>query len=122
LSPAVSRRFSQDGTINVAFRVFNWSLDRGPAGRATASPDLNVEYVFYQQTEKRLAFFNKVKPQHLTAEALGESFDPSRRELAAGLALPLAAFPFGEFEMKVRVTDNRSRETSEQQVRFVVAP
>jgi hypothetical protein len=122
LSPAVSRHFRQDGALNVAFRVFNWTEGTGPASAATAKPDLNVEYVFYEVTETRLAFFNKVKPQQLTAETLGDKFDPSQRALAAGISLPLAAFPFGEFEMEVRVTDNRSRRTSEQQVRFVVAP
>jgi hypothetical protein len=42
--------------------------------------------------------------------------------VTAGVNVPLLSFPFGDFALKVRVTDNRSKRTAEQEVRFVVAP
>jgi len=42
--------------------------------------------------------------------------------VSAGMAVPLASFPFGEFELRVRVTDNRAGRTSEQKTRFKVSP
>jgi hypothetical protein len=38
------------------------------------------------------------------------------------MIVPLQAFPFGEFQLKVRVTDNPTGQSAEQQVRFVVLP
>jgi hypothetical protein len=116
LIPATSNGFAQGGELHVAFRVFNWKAEPGK------KPDLTAEYSFYEQTEKRLAFFNKMKPQRLDAGTLGESFDPAAGVVTAGMTVPLQAFPFGEFQLKVRVTDNAGGQSAEQQVRFVVSP
>lgn len=116
LTPAVTPRFPQHGAVSVAFRIFNWTARPGD------TPDLSVEYVFHQQTAKRLAFFNKTKPQRLTAETLGDKFDPAAGAVTAGMTIPLASFPFGEFTLTVRVTDNRLHRTAARDVRFSVAP
>jgi len=116
LIPATSNGFAQGGELHVAFRVFNWKAEPGK------KPDLTAEYTFYQQTEKRLAFFNKMKAQRLDAGTLGEAFDPAAGVVTAGMTVPLQAFPFGEFQLKVRVTDNAGGQSAEQQVRFVVSP
>ena len=116
LTPAVSPGFSQDGAISVAFRVYNWTA------KAEEKPDLTVEYLFYEQGTKGLHFFNKVKPQQLTADTLGKAFDPSAGSVAAGMMIPMQAFTFGEFQLVVKVTDNRNQQTAEQRVRFTVAP
>jgi len=116
LVPATSNGFAQGGELHLAFRVFNWRAEPGK------KPDLTAEYTFYQQTEKRLAFFNKMKPQRLGADTLGEAFDPAAGVVTAGMTVPLQAFPFGEFQLKVRVTDNPTGQSAEQQVRFVVSP
>ena len=116
LTPAVSPRFSQDGSISVAFRVYNWTA------KAEEKPDLTVEYLFYEQGTKGLHFFNKVKPQQLTAATLGTAFDPSAGSVAAGMMIPLRAFTFGDFQLVVKVTDNRNKQSAERQVRFTVAP
>jgi hypothetical protein len=39
-----------------------------------------------------------------------------------GMSVPLAPFPFSEFQLTVRVTDNRTKQTVSQNVRFVVVP
>ena len=38
------------------------------------------------------------------------------------MMIPLAAFTFGEFQLLVRVSDNRSQRSAEQSLRFTVAP
>jgi hypothetical protein len=114
LTPALTPRFPQGGAISVAFRVYNWAAGEGE------SPDLSVEYLFYEQGKKGLHFFNKVKPQQLNADTLGTAFDPSTGSLATGMMIPLEAFTFGDFQLVVKVTDNRSRQSAEQQVRFTV--
>jgi hypothetical protein len=116
LTPATGNGFAQSGELHVAFRVFNWKVETGK------KPDLTAEYTFYQQSEKRLSFFNKIKPQKLGADTLGEAFDPRAGVVTAGMSIPLQAFPFGEFQLKVRVTDNPTGQSAEQNVRFVVMP
>ena len=116
LAPAVSPHFSQDGSMSVAFRIYNW------AAKPEEKPDLTVEYLFYEQGTKGLHFFNKAKPQQLTAATLGRAFDPASGAVTAGMMIPLAAFTFGDFQLAVKVTDNRSRQTAERQLSFSVAP
>jgi hypothetical protein len=116
LAPATSRRRSQEGTIEVAFRVYNWSA--GPEEK----PDLTVEYLFYEQGQKGAHFFNKLKPQQLNETTLGSNFAPSAGVVAPGMRVPLAAFTFGDFRMVVRVSDNRSHKSAEQTLAFTVAP
>jgi len=116
LTPAVSPRFSQDGSISVAFRVYNWTA------KDLEKPDLTVEYLFYEQGTRGLHFFNRVKPQQLTADTLGTAFDPSAGSVAAGMLIPMGPFTFGEFQLVVKVTDNRNQQSAEQRIRFTVAP
>ncbi len=116
LTPSVSPQFSQDGRISVAFRIYNWTA------KAEEKPDLTVEYLFYEQGTKGLHFFNKVKPQQLNADTLGKAFDPAAGSVAAGMMIPLGAFTFGDFQLAVKVTDNRNKQTAEQKLAFAVAP
>jgi hypothetical protein len=121
LSPAVQTAFPQQGEIDVAFRVFNWTAD--PATPGESKPDLTVEYAFFQQNgARKRVFFNKMKPQRLTADTLGSTFDFAAGMVAAGMRIPLVAFPYGDFDLRVRVTDNRNSQTTEQNVSFTVAP
>ena len=116
LTPAVSPRFRRDRTISVAFRIYNWTA------KAEEKPDLTVDYLFYEQGTKGLHFFNKVKPQQLTADTLGTAFDPAAGSVAAGMMIPLEAFTLGDFQLFVKVTDNRNKQTAERRVAFTVAP
>jgi len=54
--------------------------------------------------------------------ALGPGFDPSAGMVAPGMMIPLGAFTFGEFQLIVKVTDNRNKQSAEQPIRFTVAP
>jgi hypothetical protein len=116
ITPAISPRFPQDRSISVAFRIYNWTA------KADEKPDLTVEYLFYEQGTKGLHFFNKVKPQQLTAATLGTAFDPSASSVAAGMLIPLSAFTFGDFQLTVRVTDNRTQKSAERKLSFSVVP
>lgn len=116
LRPAAGNRFPQAGDLHVAFRIFSW------AAKAGEKPDLLVEYVFHERTPSRAQFFNKVKPQRLNADTLGDRFDPAAGVVNAGMSIPLAPFPFSEFRVTVRVTDNRTKQTASQEAHFVVVP
>ena len=120
LSPAVKSQFDQKAEINIGFRVYNWGADSSKPEEA--KPDLTVEYAFFEKLRAKTRFFNKMKPQELDAETLGKTFDPATGMVAAGMRIPLVAFPFGTFDMRVRITDNRTKQTSEQHVLFEVVP
>jgi len=115
LIPALKSRFPQDGTLRVAFRIFNWTA--GGDGK----PDLTVDYLFYERGTKGLHFFNKIKPQRLTEATLGSTFNPAGGAVSSGMGVPLAAFTFGDFQLKVTVTDNRNKQSAEQVVSFTVS-
>jgi hypothetical protein len=116
LRPSAGNRFAQGGDLHLAFRVFNWTA------APDEKPDLQVECVFYERTPQRGVFFNKVKPMVLNAQTLGERFDAGSGVVNGGMSIPLAAFPPGEFQVSVRVTDSRSKLKATQEARFVVVP
>ena len=117
--PTTTARFSQESEINVAFRVYNWASDTGDP--PDLKPDLTAEYVFYQEIAGRQRFFNKIKPQRLAADTLGD-FNPAVGVVAGGMTVPLASFPFGDFQLRVRITDNRTKQSAERRVAFTVSP
>jgi hypothetical protein len=114
LRPSAGDHFAQSGQLHLAFRVHNWTAP------AQDKPDLQVEYLFYEQKAGR--FFNKLKPQLLNAKTLGERFDSTSEVVSGGSSIPLASFPFGTFQVTVRVTDQRSKQMASQDARFVVVP
>lgn len=115
ITPAATNRFRQSDRLNVALRVEGWKPDEA------SKPDVTVEYVFRQRMKDRLVFFNKTKPQTLAAATLPKTFDGGRGTVATGMVIPLAAFPAGDFQLEVRVTDRRTRVTTVQQARFSVS-
>lgn len=116
ITPSVSPRFPQEGAISVAFRIYNWTA------KGEEKPDLTVEYLFYERGTKGTHFFNKIKPQPLNADTLGTAFDPAAGAVAAGMLIPLGSFTFGDFQLTVKVTDNRAKTTAERHLDFAVAP
>jgi hypothetical protein len=116
LTPASSNDFARSDTLNIAFRVYNWTARPGE------SPDLTVEYVFHEMTSGRAVFFNKTRPQRLTSATLEGAFDPAAGVVSPGMAIGLQPFTFGPFQLTVRVTDNRTKHTVSQQATFMVSP
>jgi len=116
IRPAADNRFGRSGDLHVGFRIYNWSAPDGTA------PDLLAEYVFHEGTSQGDRFFNKVKPQPLNGDTLGAGFDASAGVVNSGMTIPLDAFPIGDFQVTVRVTDNRTKRTVSQASRFNVVP
>jgi hypothetical protein len=112
VTPAASRVFRQDQRLNVALRVFGWTPG------ADGMPDLSVEYLFRQRLGDHLRFFNKTKEQKLGPQV--QSPDPAAG-VTAGMSIPLAAFPPGQFEVQVRGTDLRTKARSVRAAQFTVA-
>ena len=122
----LSRRHGRHGPGDIAGRV----VPRSPHGDSAGGygwkgdtdikPDLTVDYVFYEQRSTGLRFFNKLETQSLNAKTLGETFNGSFGAVAAGMTVPLAAFPPGEFEVTVRILDKRTQASATQKVRFFV--
>lgn len=115
MKPAAANRFHQADKLHLAFRIYGWKPD------AEARPDLTVEYVFQQVFANGPRFFNKTKPQEFNAKTLSKLFDGQAAMLAAGISVPLTAFPPGEFQVVVRVKDKRTQLTTVQKASFVVA-
>jgi hypothetical protein len=113
LTPAPTRDFRREGVLHAAFHVYN-----GPASTDEGA-DLTVEYAFFEQKGSRLVFFNKTRPQRISRNARPDASDTDHG-VAGGISLPLSAFPPGEFEMRLRVRDDRSKRRAERQVRFRV--
>lgn len=116
LRPAALSDFSQNDRIHVAFRIYNWTAKSGEL------PDVSVSYLFNQRIGDHFRFFNKTHPQTLNATSLSKALTPSAEALAAGMTIPLHAFPAGEFELLVRVQDNRSQQTRSERATFAVVP
>jgi hypothetical protein len=116
LTPAVKALFPQSGAIRAAFRVFNWSAKAGE------KPDLTAEYLFYERAARGLHFFNKSRPQQLTAATLGDAFEPAAGAVTGGMLVPLGSFTFGDFQLRIKVTDNRNKQSDERLVEFTVSP
>jgi hypothetical protein len=116
LTPAAGNHFTRSAGLNLAFRIYNWTA------RAGETPDLTVEYVFHELTPSRSVFFNKTKPQRLTNANLGGTFDNDSGMVCPGMAVALQSFTFGQFQVTVRVTDNRTKQTVTQQTTFAVSP
>ena len=116
LAPATINAFRPSDRLDIALRVLGWKGDEA------VKPDLSVEYVFRQTLNGQARFFNRVKAQDLNASTLGKAFDGRQGVAAAGLALPLSAFPAGDFTVIVRVHDKRTKATVEQSAAFTVTP
>ena len=114
ITPAILNIFRQNDRLHLGFRVYGWRADD------QAKPDLSVEYVFQQQVGPALRFFNKMKPQELNGKSMVPTFDGRRGVVAAGTVVPLGAFPPGDFQLEVRVTDKRTKQTTRSTARFTV--
>jgi hypothetical protein len=116
LIPAIKAQFPQSGAIRVAFRVFNWTA------KAEEKPDVTAEYQFYERGAKGLHFFNKVKPQRLPGPAASDASASVGRAVTGGMLVPLGSFTFGDFQLKINVTDNRTQKAVARVVDFSVSP
>src|SRR6185295_19020124 len=102
--PADDRAYPTSSEFQVVFWI------SGARSGSTGNPDLTIEYSFYQRRPAGDAFFNRARTEHLnskpsTPQSLG------RRELTAGVAVPLTSFSPGDYRLEITVTDNVSGQT-----------
>jgi len=107
--------FSTSEELNSVLRIYN-----APLSKATGKPDVVVDYAFY----KRLPggseqYFNRTTPQALNATTLPPTFDFAAG-LQSGQAVPLRAFPPGEYRLEVTVKDQVTGKTLTREARFAV--
>jgi hypothetical protein len=99
--PDPGRRFHPGETLHLSFQVYN-------AGHRDAQPDLEVEYELFYKSGSELWLVGK--PVHLQG-VIGESL---------GYSLPLAIWPEGDYQLRVRVTDNLTGSTAERKADFTL--
>jgi hypothetical protein len=115
LVPAPDDELRLDETLNVAFLIY----DAVPDG--SGKPDVRIEYRLYLQNFASERLLGATAPQTLDASTLPSGFDlRAGQQLAAMQSLPLASYKPGTYRLSIRVTDNRSGSTAEQQIRFVI--
>jgi hypothetical protein len=114
--PVISTRFAKTSELSTFLLVYNAKTD------AANKPDISVEFNFYTKAGGAEKFFNKTNPQNLNAETLPAGFDfAAGHQLQAGQAVPLTAFPEGDYRLEIKVTDKLASKTITRDVNFSVA-
>ena len=115
ITPKISRSFSKQEELSLLMLVYN------PRLTAEQKPDVTVEYNFHQRTDSGEEFFNKTNPQQFNAQTLPPGFDLAQgHQVVAGQAVPLAAFPPGDYRVEIIVTDNAAGTSLTREVNFTV--
>jgi GWxTD domain-containing protein len=104
LQPSFSQEYTKSGSMNVFYYIYNMAVD------TDQNCSLFIEFEL-QQGEKKY----KLNPQRITKKV-----DESAA-LLEGTQIPLAALPeLGEYELTVIVTDEITKKTTSQKLKFVV--
>jgi hypothetical protein len=124
--PATSSKLSKKDELSVFLLVYNAKPD------AMNKPDVLIEYSFCQAAPGNQPkpdepckmgekFFNKTMPESLNAQTLPPQFDLSAgHQLQTGQAVPLAAFPEGDYRLEIKITDKLANKTIAKDVNFSV--
>lgn len=114
--PAAHSRLPRTGELTAVFFIYNPVAGRG------GKPDLVAEYTFYQRVGATGAVaFRQSPSQAFNAETLPAAFDlAARQQIMGGLAVSLSAFPAGDYELEVKVTDKSSRQSVNRTLDFSV--
>ena len=115
LIPAADDRLGRDETLHVAFLIYDADID------ATGKPDVRVDYRLYEQTFTSDRALGATAPQILNASTLPSTFDlRTGQQLAAMQSLPLGTYKPGTYRLAIRVTDNRSGSSVEENLPFAI--
>ncbi len=115
LVPADDDQLQRDETLHLAFVIYDAEVDR------SGMPDVSVEYHLFHRDEVPERLLGSTPPQTLDRSTLPAGFDlRAGQQLAAAQSLPLASYQPGAYRVVVRVTDNRSGATAEDEVRFLI--
>jgi hypothetical protein len=124
--PAASSKLTKKDELSVFLLVYNAKPD------AMNKPDVLIEYSFCQAAPGNQPkpdepckmgekFFNKTMPESLNAQTLPPQFDLSAgHQLQTGQAVPLSAFPEGDYRLEIKITDKLANKTISKDVNFSV--
>jgi hypothetical protein len=125
--PVISTKLTKKNELSVFFLIYNTK------GDGTNKPDVNIEYNFCQimpggqpaagePCKEGEKFYNKTDPQVMNASTLPAQFDLTMgHQLQTGQAVPLAAFPAGDYRLEIKVTDKLASKTVTRDVHFSVS-
>ncbi|MGH9347868.1 MAG: hypothetical protein ACRD26_11460 [Vicinamibacterales bacterium] len=115
LVPAADDELRRDETLHVAFLIYDATADAG------GKPDVRVEYRLYQRNFASERLLGATPPQTLDVSTLPAGFDlRAGQQLAAMQSLPLTTYKPGTYRLAIRVIDNRSGTTADEQIQFVI--
>jgi len=112
--PAPGAKLSKKGELSVFLLIYNAKINE------SNSPDVTVEYNFYNMQNGAEKFFNKTNPQALNAQTLPAGFDPAAG-MTNGQTIPLASFPEGEYRLEIKITDKLATKSVTRDVKFSVS-
>jgi len=112
--PAPGAKLSKKGELSVFLLIYNAKINE------SNSPDVTVEYNFYNMQNGAEKFFNKTNPQSLNAQTLPAGFDPAAG-MTNGQTIPLASFPEGDYRLEIKITDKLATKSVTRDVKFSVS-
>ena len=112
--PAPGAKLSKKGELSVFLLIYNAKINEAN------SPDVTVEYNFYNMQNGAEKFFNKTNPQALNAQTLPPGFDPAAG-MTNGQTIPLASFPEGDYRLEIKITDKLATKSVTRDVKFSVS-
>ncbi len=114
--PALDLKFSKKAELSPFMLIYNPKTD------SANKPDVTVEYNFYAKSGGTEKYFNKTSPQNLNGQTLPPQFDLNAgHQLQTGQAVPLAAFPEGDYRLEIKVTDKIANKSVTRDVNFTIA-
>ena len=113
--PAPDLKFSKKAELSPFMLIYNPKTD------SANKPDVSIDYNFYAKSSGAEKFFNKTNPQNLNGQTLPPQFDLNAgHQLQTGQAVPLAAFPEGDYRLEIKVTDKIANKSVTRDVNFTV--
>jgi hypothetical protein len=123
--PFPDMKLSKQAELATLLFIYN------PKGDSANKPDVTIEYNFCQiapGTEPKPdepcktgeKFFNKTEPEALNGTTLDPAFDVKVMPIQTGQAVPLAAFPPGDYRLEIKVVDKLANKTITRDVNFSV--
>ena len=116
IQPVFDTKFSKKSELSTFMLIYNPKID------SSNKPDVMVEYNFHAKAGGTEKFFNKTNPQNLNAQTLPPQFDiAAGHQLQTGQAVPLAAFPEGEYRLEIKITDKLANKSLIRDINFSVS-
>lgn len=124
--PQENMKLSKASELSTLLFIYN------PKGDSANKPDVTIEYNFCQimpgsepkpeePCKMGEKFFNKTNPEPLNGTTLDPAFDVKVMPIQTGQAVPLSAFPPGDYRLEIKVVDKLANKTITRDVNFSVS-